>query len=249
MALPASVIKKDHDLEQDYDTIGSQLMELRWHWTLNESNPKRVTISEYARSVGRTQKTISIDAKTWVQMIADDEGSSLTDSAGSVTPKKKPNEYREMAYLSADRQHAAEAIAKVTGNALSTVTRTKREEITAVVGRAQERAEKKGTRVDDEIDRAVEWDAKARRTAEKQRAEKKARHTSRFIEIEGDLGVAMQRLRKVLTVAEDVGFTPDEIELMTVSLGKLRALMNLIDLRIAGETDIDWDKEFQKIDN
>lgn len=63
MALPKNVIKKDHDLMQDYEGIGMEIMELRWHWTLNEANPKRVSLREYAREVGRAYSTIAGDAK------------------------------------------------------------------------------------------------------------------------------------------------------------------------------------------
>lgn len=251
MTLPKSVIKKDHDLEQDYEAIGSELMELRWHWTLDESNPKRVPIREYAREVGRAESGIRADANGWAASIA---ANAAHGDVRSETPgqARTPNDFRELAKLGAEKQYAAEAIAKVSGKSAGNVARAKREELTAVVNRARERAERKGRAgteaVIEEIDTVVEWDAKAAATRARVREQDKKRHTSRYIEIEGDLGVAMQRLRKVLNVAEGVGFTEEEIELMTVSLGKLRALMNLIDLRIAGETNIDWDAEFQKIE-
>lgn len=243
MPLPASVIKKDHDLEQDYETIGSELMELRWHWTLDESNSKRVSIRQYARDVGRAESVIRADVNGWAANIEDDAASG----SARTGVKKKPNEYREMAKINSKRQHAAEAIAKATGNAISTVARTKRDEIASVVSRAEERAVKQGTTVEEEIDRAAEWDAKARRSAAKQREENKARHTSRYIEIEGYIGVAIQKIRQALDCAENVGFSEEETDLMTVASNKLRAVLTLFDLRITGTADIDWDAELQKI--
>jgi len=51
MTLPARVIERDHTLAKSAD----ELMKLRWHWTLDESNAKRVGFSEYARSVGASE--------------------------------------------------------------------------------------------------------------------------------------------------------------------------------------------------
>jgi len=57
--LPIEVISQDADLESAIERDTAALAELRWHWTLNDSNPNRVTISEYARQVGRVKSTIS----------------------------------------------------------------------------------------------------------------------------------------------------------------------------------------------
>ncbi|MPZ14298.1 MAG: hypothetical protein GEU73_07715 [Chloroflexi bacterium] len=69
----------------------------------------------------------------------------------------------------------------------------------------------------------------------------------RYIEIEGHVGAAMQRLRRVLEIGEGVDFDADETDLIAEALGKLRALLSLIDLRITGTTDIDWDAELERM--
>ena len=39
------------------------LAQHRWHWTIDESNPERVSLSEYARSVGRHLSNIAAQVK------------------------------------------------------------------------------------------------------------------------------------------------------------------------------------------
>ena len=98
-----------------------------------------------------------------------------------------------------------------------------------------------------EVEKIVKIHAGAKKAEADKKNRKKANHTSRWLEINGDLGVVQQKLGKVLNTADGVPFTDEEIELISASLGKVRALIGLIDLRISGETDIDWDAEFQKL--
>lgn len=143
MNLPANVVETDKRLQRS----ANELMEVRWHWTLDETNPDRVSQLEYARQVGVDHKRIYVDANAWADWLAAQGGA----------------------------------------------------------------------------------------------------RTARFIEIEGDLSAITQRLRKVLVVAENVGPTDEERELLVDSVGRVRALLNLVGLRIAGETDVDWDAELDKL--
>jgi hypothetical protein len=242
MSLPTEVIQQDRTLSK----AANELMKLRWHWTLDETNPDRVGIREYARQVGRDMANISRDANAWADWLRARGDAQLGNTPGQP---QTPEEFRQLRKLSGERQEAAKAVSATTGKALTTVTNTNRgrEEIDAVVNTARERALDRGTTVDHEIQRAAEWREKTRRAARHERDEQKRKSTMRFVEIEGHVGAAMQRLRKILDSAEDVDFTDDERELIVESLGKLRALLNLIDLRIAGETNVDWDAEFESL--
>lgn len=113
---------------------------------------------------------------------------------------------------------------------------------------AQERAERRGTSVEEEAP-AVAKERVREREAQKQRAqEHKAAHSLRYIEIEGHLAAAQARLTKALNTAQDVGWDTGEIELIADSVARIRAVLNLIDLRITGETEVDWDYEMKKLD-
>lgn len=241
--LPKTVVKRDHDLSQSYESIGMELMEHRWHWTLDESNPKRVSIKEYADSVGRSQSSIKSDAIGWKNLLEEEARAA----AGEKVVKRTPNDHRKLAGMGATRQHAAKALADATGKSVNNVARHRSQELTAVTRIAEERALKKGTDVEEEVEKVVKIHAGSQKAEADRKSRKKANHTVRWLEINADLGTVQQKLGKVLNTAEGVPFTDDEVELISASLGKVRALIGLIDLRISGETDIDWDAEFRKI--
>lgn len=234
MSLPKTVIEKDRTLQKSADA----LMKLRWHWTMDKSNPERTTKAAYAKQVGARQDTVGADAR----------GYDLWLSRGSAGKHDlSPGDCRELAKIGEEKRHAVEAVAKQTGKSVSTVARHDRVVVDAVVGRARDRAEAKGTNVSDEIEVAAERAERARKTAAANKKERKERNTARYIEVEGHVGFAMRRLRQALDATEGVEFSSAERELLSDTLGKLRALLNLIDLRVTGSVDIDWDTEFQKI--
>jgi len=240
VTLPTTVVEQDRTLQRSAD----QLMELRWHWTLDETNPERVSQREYARQVGVDQSKINVDANAWADYLA-----GQSDAQQGITPgaPQSPGDYRTLRKMSGERQQATKAVAKATGKAVSTLATHDRGEVDAVLNTARERAVDRGTTVEHEIDRAAEARARARKAAERDADERRQASTARYLEIEGHLGAAMQRLRKVLDSSKDVEFTDEERELLVATLGKLRALLGLIDLRIAGDTDVDWDAELTKL--
>jgi hypothetical protein len=63
--LPGKVATQDKRLQAEAKSAGEKLGQLRWHWTLDETNPERVTFRAYARSVGVHHKRIMTDAKAW----------------------------------------------------------------------------------------------------------------------------------------------------------------------------------------
>jgi hypothetical protein len=82
---------------------------------------------------------------------------------------------------------------------------------------------------------------------ERIKAQKKANHTGRFIEVGNHLGYINSRLRQVAEAVEGVTFTDDESEILIDDLGKVRARISLIELTLGGGSNIDWDNEFQKL--
>ena len=58
MALSKAVVAEDKKLAKASDKAGEALMKHRWHWTLDESNAKRVSFAEYARQVGRHESIV-----------------------------------------------------------------------------------------------------------------------------------------------------------------------------------------------
>ena len=53
-----SFVVRDRELESVQQRSIEKLAQHRWHWTLDDSNPDRVSIAEYARRVSRGRATI-----------------------------------------------------------------------------------------------------------------------------------------------------------------------------------------------
>jgi hypothetical protein len=238
--LPAEVVQRDQRLQKSTD----ELMELRWHWTVDASNPGRLSIAEYAREVGASRSRVSQDANAWADWL-----SSKRSGSGSPTPGKAqtPSDFRELRKLGEDQRVGAEAVAKATGLAPSTVARSKREEVADVVNTARERAARKQTRVEDEIDSVAQQRAAHRASDQKRESDRKSRHTQRYLEVEGDIAYALRRLKRAFEMTEGVDFTSEERELIGDSIAKLRALLNLLDMRVTGASDVNWDAELAKL--
>lgn len=64
-ALPREVVEQDKNLRGAEAQAGRGLAELRWHWTRNEDNPRRLSYAEYGRQTGVDGSTIRSDARAW----------------------------------------------------------------------------------------------------------------------------------------------------------------------------------------
>jgi hypothetical protein len=236
--LPIRVIKEDRSLDAAASRSQEELAKLRWHWTLDESNPKRVGIREYAKAVGRSHTTIRTVAAGYA---------AWKEASGSVHASRSLNDEIEMAKLGATKQVATEALAKATGKSIGNVASTRRSDIDSVIRSAEHRAERQGTTVEEEIPRAAASHAKTQQHEAKAKADRKAKHTLQYIRLEGLITTASIALKKALDEAADVAFNEEEEFLLRDSIAHLQALLTLIDLRVGGTPDIDWDGELAKI--
>lgn len=232
-----AVIDRDHELEGAAQRSSEELAEHRWHQTLDPDGPGH-SINSYAKAIGRSQQTVRNYANGW-QLQAERLQAGL--ATVSITDAVR------LASQSEERRAMTEAIAEETGESIANAARGDNTRVREMQAQAQHQAEEKGT---DPIDEARLLAKRQKQTAElaaKQKREKAAAHTLRYIEVEGKLGTARRKLAEALTVAQDVGFTGEEMELMREALGQIRAVLNLIDLRLAGNPDIDWDAELTKL--
>lgn len=233
--LPAQVIKEDRQLAQAAD----DLAKLRWHWTLDESNSKRVSFRAYAEAVGRSHVSIRSSANGYAAFIV---------ASGNEFPTTRSlTDHIELAKLSDRKQAATEALADAQGLTVSNVAATQRDRVKDVVELAEAAAERRGTSVEEEIPRAAISHHRTREHAAKQRAEHKKRHTMRYIEMEGHLAGAKQRLTDALKCAQDVNFDDEEAELIADSIRNVSALLRLLDARFVGTSGTDWDAELARI--
>lgn len=227
-------VKIDNQLEAVADASTEALSEHRWHWTLDETNPDRVSIRQYATDVTRAPSTIRKMAKGYATWRVERDHASLADHMARVG-------------MSADKQAALTAVSKVKGKTASTVGRFEQDEVRAVLNDARERAEQHGTTIEEEVDTVAEWRAKGRVSREKRDKARKARHSMRFIEVDGAISAASRALRATLVEATDVPFDDEERELMGDSISKLEAVLALLKLELTGSADIDWDAELANL--
>jgi hypothetical protein len=235
--VPDKVIRQDQRLTK----AGEELAELRWRWTLDETNPDRVSFTEYAGQVGAHRGTVARYAHGYAAWLAAQGKAAMPGQPQTV------GDFVELAKLDIERKEAAKAVSRHSGKGVRNGARHKRSEVDNVLNAARERAASRGTTLDHEIDRAAERRERARRAAQKEQDERRRAATQRYLEIEGHIGVVLQRLRKVLDAAQEVPFSDEEKELLVGSIAKARGLLGLVEMRVAGSTDVDWDAELERL--
>lgn len=240
--LPADAIAEDARLEGAAERSSEELARHRWHWTLDESNPDRVAFREYGRRVSRDQATIRRQAQGYADWL------TAQSAASDAAPTPGLHEFQMRAGMGLEKELATEAVANATGKAFNTIRQSGGEDVRSILAVAREKVER-GTAADmtEGIEKAGA-DLKRSITSEKKQSEeRKERHSLRYVAMEGHIANAMRRLREALDEAQDVPFTDEERELIADSLAKLRAVLNLIDIRVTGTTTVDWDAELAKM--
>ena len=227
--LPSKVVTEDKRLSK----ASAELAKLRWHWTLDESNPDRVSFREYGRQVGIHPKQISSGAKGYIaytERVPRDALRSLSDEI-------------KMAGIGDTRQLAAEAIADAEGTTVGNIISNHYSEIKKVIEEATDTAERRGTTIEDEIPGKAEWAAtsKAAETAQDER--KKASQSASFASLESKLTRAWTLLKGAAEDAEYAGMSDDELADLVALVQKTRSALEMIDLKLTGTTGVDWDGE------
>lgn len=235
-SIPRAVVDKDHELDGRSDRATEALAKHRWHWTLDESNSKRVSVHAYARAVGIDRRNVQRYAKGYALFQGGDSRVATIHDAVLLAAQ------------STEQQAFTEAIAEGSGRTIASVAspsdRVRRRDI---VERAQDRAERRGTDPVEEARTIAASETRAAKGKKKREREEKQRHSLRYIRIEGSLANAQRHLVKAMQDTEGVPFDSEEAELIKDALNKIRAALNLIDLRMTGNLDVDWDVELAKL--
>jgi hypothetical protein len=235
MGLAKNVIQEDHRLDKASSEAAERLMGHRWHWTLDDSNPDRVSFREYSRAVGRDERTIRTDAHAYVGL--------QEAGAGARTP----SEARERAKMGTETAVAMEAVAAARGIGIQQARQARPVEGRRVRDIARQRAEDHGTSVEEEAPKVAEWIVKSEQVDQRRTAERKQKLGLRFVEMEGKLMKARGALVEALNVAHEVPWGDEERELLSATVENVKALLKLIDVALAGAADVDWDAELAKI--
>lgn len=83
------------------ESASESLAEHRWHWTLDESNRERVTVSTYARAIGKAQSTVFAQVNGYAAY----RGTSIGTLSEAI----------ERANIGAERQAVTDAVADARG--------------------------------------------------------------------------------------------------------------------------------------
>lgn len=226
--LPKQVIEEDHRLEKVASGSSVALMKHRWHWTLDEANPRRISVSQYARDVGRTRVPIYRSVTTY----------ELVLSHGMT-----PQEAGERARMTAEKYEATRAIAQARGISTSTVRETHRDEVRDVRARAQERAERKGTTVDQELPRVAADVVKAELAAARQTQERRKHFGSQYLKADGKFIDAARKMAEGLDTLQDADLPREEWDLLFHTIDKVIELAHLA--KTARRKTGDWNKRLE----
>ena len=153
----------------------------------------------------------------------------------------------ERARLSGETEAATVAVAESRGQSVGHVRKERPTEIRRVRDVARERAEKRGTTVEEEVTTVAETITKVEAAAETIKAERTERLGFRFIEMERLLDAARRPLIKALNLAHEIDWGEEERELLNSTVDNIKSLLGLIDIAFAGTADVDWDVELAKL--
>jgi hypothetical protein len=256
MILPAEVAERDKQLDAEIARTTEELMELRWHWTLDTTNPDRVTAAAYGRAVGRARQVISGDANAWARWLTD-QSKRTHMGAAQVGEPHTPDDYRQLVKLSDEREQVVRAVARANNKKFSNVAVNMRKEVNEALTEAQDRAERNGTTVATEITEAakflakfpseVQKDAALSEAGKKYWAEKKAAEAKcrpEYLALQKRIDAAVSALENDLCDAGTIAFTKEETDALHGSLDRLSVLVGQVQTRIgkasgSGTVDLD----------
>jgi hypothetical protein len=233
--LSETVVATDHQLEQKAARTRAELAKHRWHWTLDASNPARVTTQVYAKSTGRAATTI-------LDMV-----NGYAEWARSGTAVTQLNDYLARAKLRGEDRTATEAVAQAKGIGVEAARRHHAPEVRAVKAVAQERATRRGTTFEEEAPATATRRAQHAKAERSRKADAATRTHARVLSIEGKIAAAMRYLRFALDESEGVVMSPEDAADIADQVGRLKAIANLLEVRLVGTSDVDWDAEMAKL--
>lgn len=234
MQLPDHVVTEDRTLTSRVASASEQLARLRWHWTLDESNPGRVSIRAYARQMGVAPSVIGRYAHGYQNW------------QGGLPEETTLSEAINRARMGAETEAATDAVAKSRGLTLTTVHNHRQPEVRRVRQIARERAEQQGTTVEEEAPKVAKNIVKLEQVDMKRKTERVHR-LGEYVEMERLLEAAKRHLLRAVQMAHTVDWDEEQSELLKQTVRNLKALLDLLDRAYYGAADVDWDAELAEL--
>jgi hypothetical protein len=231
-----SIAAEDARLRTAAEKAGEALARLRYENTLAIG----VSFVEYAKHCGVAESNVRRYALAHQRLVEN-------ESHGSAESAESFDEAMVRATNSADRAAVVEAVAVVEGVTLRTADNGQhRQTVARVKQLATAAAERKGTSVAEEAPRAARVVAGSRQ-AEKRLREVKNAMPAYFVVIDNHLAKARLALTAALNDSHDIDWDDEAREMIVEALGKVKAIIGLLDMRFEGLADVDWDGELARI--
>jgi hypothetical protein len=233
--VPAEVVAEDHRLER----ASESLAKLRWHWTLDETNPERVSIRAYARSIGRGEAVVRFQVNGYAAW------------QGEYVDVLTLDECIERAKMVGEKAEIVEAVAEANEVTFQHARREYAPDVSRVRDAVEQAVEREPTMTSDDkaayAKRTAQTIARSKAAEAKRTKERAAQRSVMFMRIDAKLAHARRDLRDVLEFGRDLGLGDDEIEDIKEALAKIKSFADLIDMALTGSMDVDWDAELAKI--
>lgn len=239
--LPKTVVREDARLEKAAKSATEELASLRWHWTLDEDNPHRVSIRDYAASIERAESAVRQMVNGYAEWL---EKGARSTSRTDLTDTIALNRF------GADKRAIVEAYSKATGAKPRSMTNGgvgHDRQVSAAHEIAKRRAAENGTSIADEAKDAVKWVVTGEKAKNRKRQNRKADHDYEFVMTHAALGRARKALVDAIEHMKGVQFRDEEREELVKEFDRLRAASRLAALELKGNSGTDWDAELAKL--
>lgn len=240
-AVPIEVVEKDHKLDGANVKTTEALAKHRYHWTLDETNPNRVTLGAYARATGRNLATIRNHARGYEMWLT--HGGSPMALAECI----------DRARIGAERTEVVEAVAEANKVEFTTARRSLAPDINRVKAAIERKVERQPDITPEEKQEYTKKVAKtyaiSRQAEQRRTTNRKKNKSAQFVIIEGELSQARRCLSRALEEARQGadGMGDDEIQLLTHSIDSLLAAGGIVRMALLDAVNVDWDAEMVKL--
>lgn len=241
--LPAGVVEKDRKLEDANTKTTEALAKHRYFWTLDESNPNRVSLGAYARATGKNLATIRNHARGYELWLGQAHGPRPMALAECI----------ERARMSADKVEIVEAVAEANNVEFKTAKERHAPDVNRVKAAVERKVERQPDITPEEkqdyTKKVAKTYALSRQAEQRRTANRKKNRSLRYINIEAELAQARRCLSRILDEARGAerDFTDDEIALLSRAFDGLVATLNVARMAVLDAISVDWDAEMAKL--
>lgn len=223
------LVTTDREIGAEAQNATLRLMEHRWT-AVQEIGSTR----EYARALGAGETTIRMYVRGW----------ELWQEGAPGTPRT-PNDVLQLAAVDAERREAMKIVADVKGRAIETVRKEHRPAVDLVLNAMRNEPDESKR-----IERGTQY-AERVQASETARAEEHAARTRTagraYLTLQNKIYKAATSLRLALIDSRNVTLDSETVELLQDSLEQVRHLTDLLNLKLVGDTGVDWDTEVERI--